>query len=126
TGPRQYGGRTHPPGVALRPLTSPDLTCKQPVGDFLRPKSVLVLVGSLACALSLAAASSTSGASANRARAVATEAFVHALGRRLASSQRTTWRWQRLIGLPLVQTEGRALAVIDISVIAIAAELWQR
>ena len=112
--------------MALRPLTSPDLTCKQPVGDFLRPKSVLVLVGSLACALSLAAASSTSGASANRARAVATEAFVHVLGRRIASSQRTTWRWQRLMGLPLAQTEGRALAEMNLGDIAGAAELWQR
>jgi hypothetical protein len=87
---------------------------------------VLVLVGTLACAISLAAASSTSGASANRARAVATEAFVHTLGRRIASFQRTTWRWQRLMGVPLTQTAGRALAEMNVGDIAVAAELWHR
>jgi hypothetical protein len=87
---------------------------------------MLVLIGTFACAMSLATASSTSRASGNGARAVATEAFVHALGQRIAVLQRTTWHWQRLMGVPLSRTEGRTLAEMNVDDITAAVELWRR
>ena len=85
---------------------------------------MLVLIGMLACALSLA--TTVSRASGTGARALATEARVHTLGRRIATLQRTTWRWQRLMGVPLTQTEGRTLAEMNVHDITGAVELWRR
>ena len=86
---------------------------------------MLVLVTLLACALSLAAASTTSRAS-GVARTRVTEKFVQTLGKRIAGFQRTTWHWQRLMGVPLTQTEGRTLSEMDVHDISGAVALWRR
>jgi hypothetical protein len=86
---------------------------------------MLVLVVALACALSMATASTTSRASARSAGSVVTQSFVRTLGRKIARFQRTTWRWQRLMGVPLTQTEGRTLAEMNVRDIAGAVELWR-
>jgi hypothetical protein len=54
------------------------------------------------------------------------EAAVRWLGGRIASYQRATWTWQRLMGKPLTETEGRALAAMSIPDIQQAVSLWQR
>jgi hypothetical protein len=87
---------------------------------------VLVLVLLLACALGAARASSTSGASRATATAAGSRAQLATLGARIAALQRETWRWQRLMGVPLTQTEGRTLAEMRVSHVRAAVELWRR
>jgi hypothetical protein len=90
----------------------------------LRRKSVLVLVLLLACAVGFARASSTSGAS--RAATAGSRAQLQELGARIAALQRETWRWQRLMGLPPTETEGRTLAEMRVDHVQAAVELWGR
>ena len=87
---------------------------------------MLVLVVALACALGLATATSTSRASGSGALAPVSEAYVRSLGARIATFQRSTWRWERLMGEPLSRTEGRTLAEMNVHDVAAAVELWQR
>ena len=92
----------------------------------MRRKFVLVLVVFCAGAFSLAIASSTSRAASGGTHEVMTAAFVRSLGKRIAAFQQATWHWQRLMGVPLSQTEGRTLAEMNVDDAAGAAELWRR
>jgi hypothetical protein len=92
----------------------------------LRRKFVLVLAVFCAGAFSLAIASSTSRAASGGTHEVMTAAFVRSLGERTAAFQQATWHWQRLMGVPLSQTEGRTLAEMNVDDAAGAAELWRR
>jgi hypothetical protein len=48
------------------------------------------------------------------------------LGGEIAGYQKATWRWERTMGVPLVQTEGRLLAEMSISDVQRALHLWQQ
>jgi hypothetical protein len=48
------------------------------------------------------------------------------LGTEIAGYQRATWRWQRLMGTRLVETEGRLLAKMSVPDVQRAVRLWQR
>jgi hypothetical protein len=48
------------------------------------------------------------------------------LGGEIAGYQRATWRWERTMGRPLVQTEGRLLAEMSIADVQRALHLWQQ
>jgi hypothetical protein len=91
----------------------------------LRRKFLLALVVALACACGGATVPATSTASAS-ASASAERAVVQQLGGQIAALQRTTWHWQRLMGVPLAQTEGRVLTEMSIQHIKEAADLWQK
>jgi hypothetical protein len=52
-------------------------------------------------------------------------AAVNWLGGQIASYQHATWKWQRLMGKPLTETEGRALGEMSIPDIKGAVRLWQ-
>jgi hypothetical protein len=92
---------------------------------------LLVLVCVLACAFGLATASSTSRASSASRASRATDSAarlqaVRLLAPRIATFQRTTWQWQRLMGVRLTETEGRNLAELSVRDIHGAVRLWQR
>jgi hypothetical protein len=53
-------------------------------------------------------------------------AAVHWLGSQIASYQQMTWKWQRLMGRPLTETEGRRLGEMSIPDVKGALELWRR
>jgi hypothetical protein len=48
------------------------------------------------------------------------------LHRQLLMFQRSTWRWQRVMGLPLAHTYGRVLAGLSIRDAQAAVALWHR
>jgi hypothetical protein len=48
------------------------------------------------------------------------------LGREIVGYQQATWRWERTMGVPLVQTEGRLLAEMSIPDVQRAVRLWQQ
>ena len=48
------------------------------------------------------------------------------LGSEIVGYQKATWRWDRLMGVPLVQTEGRLLAEMSIPDVQQAVQLWQQ
>ena len=87
----------------------------------------------LACAGLLACCSSSIGGSATQANAATavksaeqnTAALVW-LGRQIAGYQQATWRWQRLMGVPLVPTEGRLLTEMSMPDVERAVRLWER
>jgi hypothetical protein len=93
------------------------------LGGALRRKFVFVLVLLLACAIGLVAASSTSSATS---RSVVTEKYVRVLGKRIFGYQHQTWHWQRLMGRPLTETEGRVLPEMNVRDIERAVALWRR
>jgi hypothetical protein len=69
---------------------------------------------------------STSQESTRAAAAVARHrAAVRWLGGQIASYQHVTWTWQRLMGKPLTETEGRVLAEMSIPDIEDALRLWR-
>ncbi len=111
----------------------------------MRKKILLALA--LACACAAAAVSAAASDAADSAAGGAAKdltAQKQASGRRLASSkaayaatirwlggqiavyQQATWRWQRLMGKALTETEGRKLGEMSIPDVKQAVELWQR
>jgi hypothetical protein len=77
-------------------------------------KPVLLVCLLLACALW--AWSARAGAAGNELRRLTTT---------IASFQRTTWHWQRVMGIPLTATHGRVLTEMNLEDVRAAARLWQ-
>jgi hypothetical protein len=53
-------------------------------------------------------------------------AAIEWLGSQIYAYQRATWRWERLMGVPRTQTEGRVLTEMSIPDVKRAVVLWQR
>jgi hypothetical protein len=87
----------------------------------LRRKFLLAFVAVLACGCGHAKATPTSAASS-----VSERTALRQLGSRIARHQQETWHWQRLMGLPLTETEGRNLAEMNVAHVRAAVRLWQR
>jgi hypothetical protein len=82
----------------------------------------------LACAGLLAFACATAGTGVPRAaadRRTLEAASVARLAGEIVRSQRTTWRWQRVMGVALTPTAGRMLATMSIRDVRRAARLWR-
>ena len=56
----------------------------------------------------------------------ARQAAIAWLGKQVSSYERTTWRWQRLMGVPLTPTAGRVLAQMSVPDAQRAVVLWKR
>ena len=89
---------------------------------------ILALAGLIACcACSIAggadlATAATAGTKAKTQRAAA----IAWLGGQILGYERSTWHWNRLMGVPRVQTEGRVFAAMSIADIQRAVRLWQQ
>jgi hypothetical protein len=111
----------------------------------MRTKILLVLALACACTAAAVAASSSEAADPGATTAAAgTEApptrearrtqswrganlaAVRWLSAQIAAYQQLTWRWQRLMGQPLTETEGRRLGEMSIGDVKRALGLWQR
>jgi hypothetical protein len=109
--------------VALRPFAPVrPQTCKRTGGLFLRRIFVLVLV--LAAApIALVRASSTPAADSSES---ANASAFRYLGSKLRRFQQETWRWQRVMGVPLTKRHGRVLAALSLEDAEDAVDLWRR
>lgn len=89
---------------------------------------ILACAGLLVCCIcSIAGGASKANAAGNAARArQQQESAIAWLGGRIRSYQSATWRWDRLMGVPRVQTEGRALQEMSIPDIQRAVRLWEQ
>jgi hypothetical protein len=54
------------------------------------------------------------------------QAAIKWLGSQIVSYQKATWRWERLMGVPLTATQGRMLAEMSIPDVQQAVRLWHR
>jgi len=88
-------------------------------------RSILACAGLLACCLSAigGVSAATAAPEANEAQRIAA---VNWLGGQIYTYQRTTWRWQRLMGVPRTPTAGRVLAEMSIPDVKRAVVLWKR
>ena len=83
--------------------------------------------------LALGAASTTTSSAANhtvsassaRKAAAAHAAAIRWLDTQVAAYQRTTWQWQRLMGVALTETEGRVLTEMSVPDLQRAVQLWR-
>ena len=93
-------------------------------------RSILACAGLLACcfgSIGGGAAQATAANAVTGARAAQQhEAALAWLGSQIVGYQQATWRWQRLMGVPLVQTEGRLLTEMSMPDIERAVRLWEQ
>jgi hypothetical protein len=93
-------------------------------------RSILACAGLLACCVCGIGGGATKATAANTASgARAAEQHRAALvwlGGQIAGYQKATWRWQRLMGVPRVQTEGRLLTEMSMTDVEHAVRLWER
>src|SRR2546430_17291644 len=54
------------------------------------------------------------------------QAAIKWLGSQIVGYQKATWRWERLMGVPLTPTQGRRLAEMSIPDVQQAVRLWHR
>ena len=54
------------------------------------------------------------------------QAAIKWLGSQIVGYQKTTWRWERLMGVPLTATQGRMLAEMSIPDVQRTVQLWHR
>lgn len=88
---------------------------------------ILACAGLLACCYSIAGGAGQATAAGTAAKkAQQRTAALAWLGGEIAGYQKATWRWERTMGVPRVQTEGRLLAEMSIPDVQRAARLWQR
>jgi hypothetical protein len=88
-------------------------------------RSILACVGLLTFAcVAVTAATHAPRAAANR-NAVGAATIVR-LGAEIAESQKTTWRWERVMGVALTPTAGRVLASMSVADVTAAARVWQK
>jgi hypothetical protein len=83
----------------------------------------------LACTAGIAGASSAKrhhAAVVHAPRKLASSARLERLSMRIVSLQRSTWRWQRLMGVERTETEGRVLSELSSSDVLGAVKLWQQ
>ena len=74
------------------------------------------------CSITGGAGQATAAGTAGQKRTAA----IKWLGSEIAGYQKATWRWQRVMGVTPVQTEGRLLAAMSIADVQRAVRLWQR
>ena len=86
-------------------------------------RSVLACAGLLALACASAA---TTVPRADARQATLGSAAIARLGTEIAQYQRTTWHWQRVMGVPLSPTYGRVLSTMRVRDVQRAAALWRR
>jgi len=86
-------------------------------------RSVLACAGLLALACASAA---TTVPRADAQQAVIGRAAIARLGGEIVQYQRTTWHWQRVMGVRLTPTYGRVLTAMNVSDVRRAAILWRR
>ncbi len=88
---------------------------------------ILACAGLLACCIcSIGGGATKATAAVTAARtAQARHAAIAWLGGQITGYQRATWRWDRLMGVPHVQTEGRTLAGMSVQDVQRAVKLWQ-
>ena len=72
-----------------------------------------------------AAAASASPERIGRLRRVDDARRLDRLAGLIAGYQHATWRWQRLMGVPRTETEGRVLSTMRIADVEQALELWR-
>jgi hypothetical protein len=77
----------------------------------------------LACAGAAAAPATPERSGVNR-RADDTR-LLDRLAAEITAYQHATWRWQRLMGVPRTETEGRVLSTMQIHDVEEALELWR-
>jgi hypothetical protein len=77
----------------------------------------------LACCAGVAGAPEAAVGTTEAARR---EAAISWLSGQVYGYQRATWRWQRLMGVPLTPTEGRVLEEMSIPDVQGAVALWRR
>jgi hypothetical protein len=76
--------------------------------------------------VSAADASQSGTARRTQSSQTAYHAAVEWLGGQISAYQENTWRWQRLMGKPLTETEGRRLGEMSIPDVKDAVSFWQR
>jgi hypothetical protein len=89
----------------------------------------LACAGLLACCASAiggAPLATAAGESGSKTEEVRRLAAVGRLGEQVYAFQRTTWRWERLMGAPRTPTEGRVLREMSIPDVRQAVVLWKR
>jgi hypothetical protein len=89
---------------------------------------ILACAGLLACCVfSIGGGASRATAAVTAAKAIQQrQAAIEWLGSQIVGYQKATWRWERLMGVPLTATQGRMLAEMSIPDVQRAARLWQR
>jgi hypothetical protein len=89
---------------------------------------ILACVGLLACCCcSIGGGASQATAAITAAKATQEQqAAIKWLGSQIVGYQKTTWRWERLMGVPLTARQGRMLAEMSIPDVQRAVQLWQR
>jgi hypothetical protein len=88
--------------------------------------AAIALGGATTTASRAADESTSSAAASTRTTAAARSAAIRYLRGEIAAYQRATWKWQRLMGEPLTETEGRVLAEMRVADVQKAVALWQR
>lgn len=78
------------------------------------------------CACVLGAAHAAIGTTHSHSTESARREAVAWLSKRVYAYQRTTWRWQRLMGVRRAPTAGRVLAEMSIPDVRQAVSLWRR
>lgn len=86
----------------------------------------LALAGLLACCVIAGGAGVATAANAGHATEAKRTAAVAWLGGQIAGYEKETWHWNRVMGVPLVPTEGRVFAQMSIPDIQKAVHLWQQ
>jgi hypothetical protein len=90
-------------------------------------RSILVCAGLLACCCCSIGGGATQAKAATGAKSTAQHhAALVWLGRQISGYQQATWRWERLMGVPLVQSEGRMLTEMSMTDVERAVRLWER
>ena len=89
---------------------------------------ILACAGLLACCVfSIGGGASQATAAITAAKATQQhQAAIKWLGSQIVSYQKATWRWERLMGVPLTATQGRMLAEMSIPDVKQAARGWHR
>lgn len=90
-------------------------------------RSILACAGLLACCCcSIGGGASEATAATGAKAAQQQEAALVWLGSQIVGYQKATWRWERLMGVPRVQTEGRLLTEMSMPDVERAVRLWER
>ncbi len=89
---------------------------------------ILAFAGLLACCCcSIGGGASQATAALTAAKATQQkQAAIKWLGSQIVGYQKVTWRWERLMGVPLTATQGRMLAEMSISDVERTVQLWHR
>lgn len=88
-------------------------------------RSILACAGLLACCLSAIGGASAATA-ATETKEAQRLAAINWLGGQIYAYQRTTWRWQGVMGVPRTPSAGRELTKMSVPAVKKAVTLWKR